>query len=115
VNLIPEYQQLFAAVARVLEPNGVFVFNVPNLTSCYWPIGAIINYRQRTATTNATGARYSHWFSRREWRRSLERSGFCVETVVGEPPWCGIFERCSPLGGARTWICKSLFIKARRT
>ena len=115
VNLVPDYNELFAKVARVLKPDGLFVFNVPNLTSCYWPFGVVINRRQRTSTSNAVGGRYSHWFSRREWRDSLGHAGFRVESVLGEPPWCGVVEQCAPLSGElpAASICKSLFIRAR--
>lgn len=116
VNLIPDYAQFFQDVARVLEPKGVFIFNVPNRSSVFWPFGTVINWRGRTSTANAAGARYSHWFTRREWGEALGAAGFSVEGVWGEPPWCGRQEDCSPVDGhsSAALVCKSLFIKARK-
>jgi ubiquinone/menaquinone biosynthesis C-methylase UbiE len=115
VNLIPDYQRWLRNVAAVLTPGGALVFNVPNLSSIYWPFGVMINRRQRTTTANAAGARYSHWFATREWRNALKEAGFEVEAVFGEPPWCGSLDRCKPIDGRSltAMFCKSLFIKAR--
>lgn len=115
VNLIPDYKSWLSRVASVLQPNGILIFNVPNLSSVYWPIGMIVNRRRRTMTANTAGARYSHWFARGEWERALRDAGFQIEEVLGEPPWCGRFERCRPLDGRSpaALLCKSLFIKAR--
>ena len=115
VNLIPDFQQFFCKVAKVLEPGGAFIFNVPNRSSVYWPFGTVINWRRRTSTANAAGARYSHWFTRRECFDALGNAGFTVDSVWGEPPWCGQLDDCRAVPGesAAALLCKSLFIRAR--
>ena len=116
VNLIPDYRALFQRVAKVVKPGGLFVFNVPNLSSIFLPIGLYVNSRGKTVTWNNTGYRYCHWFWRKEWQRALADAGFTVERVAGQPPWCGRVENCSPLNGRGPGglISRTVFIKARR-
>jgi len=116
VNLIPDYQDTFQQVARVLRPGGTFFFNVPNLTSIYFPVGCYVNLRKKTTTSNTAGYRYSHWFSPKEWRAALADCGLEVETLRGEPPYARWIDDCQPINarGLGQLFSKSVFIKARK-
>jgi len=115
VNLIQEYPRLFQEVGRILKPGGVFVFNVPNLASLWWPVGLYVNLRGKSVTANAAGYRYSHWFLRREWSAALRSAGFEVEDVKGQPVYLRLTDGCAPLdaSGLGSLLSVSLYIKAR--
>ncbi len=116
VNLIPNYRKTFEEVARLLKPGGVFVFNVPNLASIYFPGGLYVNARGKTVGSNETGHRYSHWFMPYEWRSALVNSGFSVDKVLGQPPHFRIVDNAAPLNatGPGLLFSKSVYIRARR-
>ncbi len=115
VNLIPDYQKSFEEVARLLKPGGLFIFNVPNLASIYFPGGFYVNTRGQTVGSNEAGYRYSHWFMPHEWRRALVSSGFSIEKVLGQPPHVRIVDNAAPLNatGPGLLFSKSVYIRAR--
>ena len=115
INLIPDYQQVFCEIARILKPGGLFVFNVPNLASIYLLGGLFVNLRGQTVTANQVGHRYSHWFLPNEWKNSLKNAGYVVEQVLGQPPQVRLVDDSTPLR-ASGWglpLSKSVYIKAR--
>lgn len=116
VNLIPDYRKMLREVARILEPGGVFVFNVPNLASVYALGGLYVNMRGKTVGSNSAGHRYSHWFLPSEWRKGLSEAGFSVENVLGQPPHLRIVDNAAPLRaqGVPLLFSKSVYVKARR-
>lgn len=116
INLIKDYQNTFQEVARILKPGGLFVFSVPNLSSIYFPVGLFVNQRGRTTTSNASGYRYSHWFTKTEIRKSLKSAGLAIEEVRGQPFTVTMREGVSPIKGKfSSWLfSKSVYIKARK-
>lgn len=117
INLIQDYQMTFKEVARVVKPGGLFIFNVPNLNSIYFPAGIYVNLRGRTTTRNSSGYRYSHWFTRLELRSALRNAGFVLEEVQGQPSNVGSRDEVTPLCKPviRWLLAKSVYIKARRS
>jgi SAM-dependent methyltransferase len=115
VNLMPSFEDFCRRAARLLNTDGILVFNVPNLTSLFFPIGLYVNARGKTVTRNSAGYRHSHWYSRSELSDTLRRAGFTIERISGQPPWCGLIGGCRPLtgAGAQSLLARSLFIKAR--
>ncbi len=116
INLIPDFRSAFKEVARILEPDGLFLFNVPNIVSIYCLGGLYVNARRRTVTTNNVVHRYSHWFSPSEWRGALIDAGFTVECVVGQPPHIRWIDNADPINaeGVGLLFSKSIYILARR-
>jgi ubiquinone/menaquinone biosynthesis C-methylase UbiE len=117
INLIQDYQKTFKEVARVVKPGGLFIFSVPNLNSIYFPAGIYINLRKKTATSNKSGYRYSHWFTRTEISKTLKKTGFIMESVQGQPPNVRMKDGARPLTRPiiRWMFAKSVYIKARRS
>jgi len=115
INLIRDYTRVFQEVARVLKSGGIFVFNVPNLASLYFPGGIYVNLRGRTVTSNVAGHRYSHWFMPRECKTELKNVGFAVEDVKGQPLYLRLSDNCNPINpsGLGMFLSVSLYIKAR--
>lgn len=116
INLVPHYENLLKETARVLKPGGLLVFNVPNLTSIFFPIGWYVNVRKKTMTANTSGYRYSHWFTWKEIKGALEAAGFVIRDIRGEPPHVRLMDQVPPLKGMgiHQWLSKSLYIKAKR-
>jgi ubiquinone/menaquinone biosynthesis C-methylase UbiE len=117
VNLIPDFPKMFQEAARVLKPGGLFVFNVPNLASIYFPGGLYVNARGKTVGSNEVGHRYSHWFTPSEWKAALADAGLTVEKVLGQPPHLRLVDNASPLNAAGMGLLfsKSVYIQARRS
>lgn len=115
INLIPDFEETFKIISKVLKPGGVFVFNVPNIKSIYFLGGLYVNLRGKTVGSNQTGHRYSHWFWPGEWRKALREAGFEVEQVLGQPPNVRKVDGAEPLNGNGVGglLSKSLYIKAR--
>jgi len=115
INLVRDYPAVFQEVARVLKPGGVFVFNVPNLASIWFPAGLYVNARRRSITANAAGHRYSHWFLPYEWKTALKDAGFSTEDVRGQPVCLRLINDCGPINasGFGMLLSKSVYIKAR--
>jgi len=115
INLIPDYLKAFKEVKRILKPGGLFVFNVPNLNSIYYLGGLYVNMRGKTVTANASGHRYSHWFTKDELTKGLNSIGFVIEDIKGQPPYVRIIDDAAPLNGSilGRMFSKSIYIKAR--
>jgi SAM-dependent methyltransferase len=115
LNLIPDFQQAFNEIARIIRPGGTFVFNLPNLFGVYLPAGLYVNLRGKTRTANTAGHRHSHWFAPSEWKSALTKSGFTLESVLGEPPHVRKVSNASPLNaqGPGLLLSKSVFVRAK--
>ena len=115
VNLVPDFNKLFIEISRVLKPGGTFIFNVPNFSSVFFPVGLYVGVRGRTRTSNAAGSRYSHWFSAGEVKSALDSAGFYVDQVVGQPlTVCqrdNVPAAKAPIG--KWLLSKSMYYKAR--
>lgn len=116
INLIENFERIFDEASRTLKPGGIFVFSVPNLSSIYFAAGLYVNMRRKTTTANESGFRYSHWFSRGEISQALDRSGFSLEVVLGQPPLVPYRDSVAPLEQSKSmWLLsKSVYIKARK-
>lgn len=86
LNLLEDLSVCLAEAARVIQPGGRFVFNLPNQSSIFWPFALYINVRKRTRTRNAVGYRPSHWYSRSEVCAALEKAGFSLVSIFGQYP-----------------------------
>ena len=115
INLIQDYHKALAEAARVLKPGGVFILSVPNLSSVYFPVGLYVNLRGKSMTSNVSGHRYSHWFSCLEIKNALNKSGFTIEDVQGQPPHISSRDGVVPISRSiNRWLfAKSVYIKAR--
>ena len=116
INLLEHYRLAFQEVSRLLRPGALFVFNVPNLQSLYFPGGLYVNLRQRTVGRNTAGFRYSHWFRQSEINSALAEAGMTPVRVAGQPPWVSWSENAAPLHGGLVarFMCKSLYFLARK-
>ena len=116
INLIQDYQQIFYDISRILKPGGLFIFSVPNLSSIFFPAGMYVNLRGKTISSNKSGYRYSHWFSRSELKTSLHIASFSIESILGQPPNVRSRNGVPPLTSSLSrWLfSKSVYIKARR-
>ena len=114
INLIPDYGDVFKEVRRVLRSDGTFLFNVPNMHSVYYPAGQIVNRRGKAFGSNASGHRYSHWFSLSEIDSALAGAGLTRTSALGQPPWTRLFDDAAPLPDSRLgrFLAKSLYISA---
>lgn len=114
INLIPEYGDVFREVRRVLRDGGIFLFNVPNMNSVYYPAGQIVNRRGKAFGSNASGHRYSHWFSLAEIDAALAGASLTRTSALGQPPWTRLFDNAAPLPDSRLsrLLAKSLYISA---
>lgn len=71
---------LLEEVHRVLKPKGIFLSNYPNLTSCYFPFGIIVNLRERSFWNEV----FTKWYSLPEIKKLYKKNGFSVTMVKGE-------------------------------
>lgn len=116
INLIQDYRRAFVEIKRVLRPGGVIVFNVPNLASLYFLGGLYVNVRKKTVTQNATGHRFSHWFTYNELRKMLMQMDLSIEKVKGQHPLVRRRHQVQPLDGKKyiSRLCsKSIYIRAK--
>ena len=116
LNLVPSLELVLREVARVTRKNGVLIFNLPNLSSIFFPAGLYVNIRKKTVTRNRSGFRYSHWYTFNEVKKTLEETGFILERVVGQPLHLNLMKDVDPRDSAQfaRAFSKSLYYKARR-
>jgi ubiquinone/menaquinone biosynthesis C-methylase UbiE len=116
LNLLPDIESIFSEVARVVKKDGIFVFNLPNLSSIYFAGGAYVNMRGKTVTKNEAGYRYSQWYTYSQVSEMLRKSGFSLDVVVGQPPLLRFsnWQQCGTRSAVGYFFSKSLYYKARR-
>jgi len=68
---LPEPEATFEEVGRILDDEGVFLFNYPKLFSLYFPIGAYVNARDRSIH----GDVYTHWYTQSNIEKLVETAG----------------------------------------
>jgi len=115
LNLISDLDKVFQEVKRVLRPEGLFIFNIPNLASIYFLGGLYVNLRGRTVTSNNAGSRSSHWFSPKEWKDLLKKHRFELISVLGQPPLLRSGYNLNPVDatGVGLFFSKSIYIVAK--
>ncbi len=69
---LPHLSKVFSEVRRVLKPDGLFIFNYPNLTSYLFPLGYWISRKQRAIFEDV----YTRWLTRGEIDWLLNNNGF---------------------------------------
>lgn len=65
--------------SKALSPEGVLVFNYPNLASVYLLTGLFVNFRQRAVGRNT----FSTWYLPKEINRMLRQHGFAITQKRG--------------------------------
>jgi ubiquinone/menaquinone biosynthesis C-methylase UbiE len=115
LNLMPNLELVLDELSRVLKSGGTLVFNMPNLSSIYFPGGIYVNARGRTVGKNSAGHRYSSWYTTAALVSLLGKSGFSVEAIVGQPPFLRYFDNSSPIYSKFGLIfAKSVYIRATK-
>jgi ubiquinone/menaquinone biosynthesis C-methylase UbiE len=76
---LPEPKASFEEIGRILNDDGLFLFNYPRLLSLYFPIGAYVNARDRSIH----GDVYTHWYTRTEVDNLLSAAGLTVTDRFG--------------------------------
>ncbi|WP_134670275.1 class I SAM-dependent methyltransferase [Halorussus marinus] len=76
---LPEPEAAFEEIGRVLDEDGVFLFNYPRLYSLYFPAGLYVNYREKSLYADV----FTHWYTGREIERLLSLAGLSVVERYG--------------------------------
>lgn len=115
LNLMPELDPVMAEIRRVLVPGGHCVFNLPNLSSLYGPGGAYVNAVKHSVGRNASGFRFSRWYTRAQMLDLLRRHRLEFLNCRGQSKLADWTDRPASLPGHSpySWLCKSLFLTAR--
>jgi ubiquinone/menaquinone biosynthesis C-methylase UbiE len=77
---IPEHKRVFHEIQRVLRPGGLFLFNIPNYLSLYYPIGLYVKWREKSVTRNV----YTMWYDPKKIMRQLKIQGFKIMDIKGQ-------------------------------
>jgi len=77
---IPEYEKVLSEVSRILKPGGIFVFNVPNAHSVYFPFGIYVNLRKKAVLRDV----YTRWYNYKEIVDVLDTYALRVEALNGQ-------------------------------
>lgn len=114
INLLPNFEDVFKEINRVIKPNGSFIFSVPFLDSIYRPVGFYVNRRGKTVRSNPSGYRYSHWFGMKELKEALDKAGFKIKAVTGQPPHVQLFDDVKAFKtGIGLKFSKSIYVNAK--
>ena len=77
---ISEHERVFREVQRVLKPDGLFLFNIPNYLSLYFPFGVYVNLRKMSVTRDV----FTKWYTHNEIKTDLEKIGFKILDIKGQ-------------------------------
>jgi len=76
---LPHLSKVFREVSRVLKSNGYFIFNYPNLSSFYYPLGFWITRKKRSLIKDV----YTRWLGHHEIDTLRSKNNFTTIASLG--------------------------------
>jgi len=113
---LPNYEEVFREIYRVLKPSAFFIFNFPNLYSFLLPAGLLVNLRKKSLINPV----YTKWYTLRRIKNDLQVAGFRIEMMKGvllpaiNPIPLQIVKKLNEISrdSALKYISASIFVKA---
>ena len=79
INHLPNYDEMFKEVYRVLKPNGFFIMNFSNMLSLVLPVALLVNLTKRSAINDV----YTQWSTLSKMKKDLFNAGFKIKGIKG--------------------------------